>query len=238
MDDAHSRNFIFSLVLLLIASLDRPESSFITVSQQPLVELRASMEQSVTPAATLVDPQKESISTQEARQLAEEAYIFAYSMLENYKTMYAQAVNENLPAFGATFNHFSHRRQLLDPEFTIDGVRRTDGRYLFLLSRIAAKGAEDLPAVHALQDQYTLTPLSAYLGRPTPEPAHTPAFPAYDPERAASPGLACSPERLLIPRPGQNILDGKWKPSAIERAREVGGKDVDGLLSTPDHASD
>ena len=33
----------FSLVLLLIASLDRPTNSFITVSQQPLVDLRASM---------------------------------------------------------------------------------------------------------------------------------------------------------------------------------------------------
>jgi hypothetical protein len=36
--------FSFSLVLLLIASLDRPGNSFITVSQQPLVDLRASME--------------------------------------------------------------------------------------------------------------------------------------------------------------------------------------------------
>jgi CDP-diglyceride synthetase len=34
----------FSLVLLLIASLDRPTNSFITVSQQPLVDLRNSME--------------------------------------------------------------------------------------------------------------------------------------------------------------------------------------------------
>lgn len=33
----------FSLVLLLIASLDRPANSFITVSQQPLIELRAAM---------------------------------------------------------------------------------------------------------------------------------------------------------------------------------------------------
>jgi hypothetical protein len=33
----------FSLVLLLIASLDRPTNSFITVPQQPLVDLRASM---------------------------------------------------------------------------------------------------------------------------------------------------------------------------------------------------
>jgi len=33
----------FSLVIILIASLDRPQSGFIPVSQQPLVDLRASM---------------------------------------------------------------------------------------------------------------------------------------------------------------------------------------------------
>jgi hypothetical protein len=36
--------FTFSLVIVLIASLDRPQSGFITVSQQPLVDLRASMD--------------------------------------------------------------------------------------------------------------------------------------------------------------------------------------------------
>ena len=36
--------FAFSLVIVLIVSLDRPESGFITVSQQPLVDLQASME--------------------------------------------------------------------------------------------------------------------------------------------------------------------------------------------------
>ena len=35
--------FAFSLVIVLIASLDRPQSGFITVSQQPLADLRASM---------------------------------------------------------------------------------------------------------------------------------------------------------------------------------------------------
>jgi hypothetical protein len=34
----------FSLVIVLIASLDRPQSGFVKVSQQPLVDLRASME--------------------------------------------------------------------------------------------------------------------------------------------------------------------------------------------------
>ena len=58
------------------------------------------------------------ISTQEAKQIAEDAYIFAFSMLENYKTMYVQAVDENLPAFRAHFNQFTHMRKLLGPEFT------------------------------------------------------------------------------------------------------------------------
>jgi hypothetical protein len=60
----------------------------------------------------------DKITPQEAKQIAEEAYIFAFSMLENYKTMYIQAVNENLPSFQAPFNHFFHMRQLLGPEFT------------------------------------------------------------------------------------------------------------------------
>jgi len=68
------------------------------------------------------------------------------------------------------------------------GVRRTEGRFMFLLGRTAISGIEDVPAVDALQDQYTLTPLSAYLGQPAPEPepAPAPAFPLYNPEKAAS----------------------------------------------------
>ena len=201
------------------------------------------------------------ISTQEAKQIAEDAYIFAFSMLENYKTMYVQAVDENLPAFRAHFNQFTHMRKLLGPEFTevvgpnndtlytlawldlgtepvvlslpdfpkeryyviqivdmytfnveyigaratgfkaakymfvgpgwdgptpqgIDGVRKTESRFLLLLGRTAVAGAADVPAVNALQDQFTLTPLSARLGEPAPEPAPAPDFPPYDPQKA------------------------------------------------------
>lgn len=59
-----------------------------------------------------------NITPQEAKQIAEDVYIFAYSMLENYETMYVQAINENPPTFRAPFNQFSHMRQLLGPEFT------------------------------------------------------------------------------------------------------------------------
>ena len=59
-----------------------------------------------------------SLTPQETKQITEEAYLFAYSMLENYKTMYVQAINENNPAYRAPFNQVSHMRQLLTHEFT------------------------------------------------------------------------------------------------------------------------
>ena len=45
----------FSLVIALIASLDRPQSGFITVSQQPLVDVRASMDAGVEARSGLGD---------------------------------------------------------------------------------------------------------------------------------------------------------------------------------------
>jgi hypothetical protein len=38
-------------------------------------------------------------AAKEANQIAEEAYILAFSMLVNYKTMYVFSVNKNLPTF-------------------------------------------------------------------------------------------------------------------------------------------
>ena len=59
-----------------------------------------------------------NITPQAAQEVAKDAYVFAYSMLENYKTMYAFSVNRDLPSFRAPFNQFFHMRQLLGPEFT------------------------------------------------------------------------------------------------------------------------
>ncbi len=202
------------------------------------------------------------MTKEEARNIAEEAYIFAYPMLENYKTMYGQAVDENSGAYLAPFNKFFHFQHLLGPEFTqivapnndtlysmswldlgteplilslpdfgdryfvvqmvdmythnieyigarttgfqggtfliagpgwdgevpdgLDGVRRSESRFVFLLERTAVSGPDDVPAVLDLQAQFNLTPLSEYLGRPAPLPAPTPDFPPYDAEKAES----------------------------------------------------
>lgn len=43
------------------------------------------------------------IIPQEGKKIAEESYIFGFSMLENCNTMYMQAVDQNLPPFRDPF---------------------------------------------------------------------------------------------------------------------------------------
>ena len=59
-----------------------------------------------------------SMFPEKARKIAEEAYIYAYPMLENYRTMRTMAVNEGSPGFEAPFNEFKHYMRLLDHTFT------------------------------------------------------------------------------------------------------------------------
>jgi hypothetical protein len=91
----------------------------------------------------------------------------------------------------------------------IDGVQHTEGRFLFLLGRTAVAGDADVPAVNALQDQFTLMPLSAYRGQPAPDPAPIPDFPPYDPEAATSINFISY----------FNFLLGQLEPGPDERPR-------------------
>jgi hypothetical protein len=63
------------------------------------------------------------------------------------------------------------------------GVQRIDSptNDVWLLGRTLVDGEDDLPAVHALQDRYRLTPLGAWLGRKSADaPAAIAPLPAYD----------------------------------------------------------
>ncbi len=53
----------------------------------------------------------------EAKQIAEEAYIYAYPMMQNYKTMYFRSVAGQNGSLPRPFNVFSHRTRLLGPEY-------------------------------------------------------------------------------------------------------------------------
>ena len=58
------------------------------------------------------------MTAEEARETAEEAYIFAYPMIENYRTALDMAVLRDNPAFLAPFNEFYHMTELLDASYT------------------------------------------------------------------------------------------------------------------------
>ncbi len=76
--------------------------------------------------------QASQVTPQQAQKIAREAYIFAYPMLENYKTMYIQAIDRNNPDFKAPFNQMTHMTRLLDADFTEIVAPNNDTYYTFL----------------------------------------------------------------------------------------------------------
>ncbi len=71
-------------------------------------------DQSIRRAATGA---QEELSPTEAADIAEEAYIYAFPMMENYRTMYTQAVDRTAPGYVAPFNELVSKTELLGPEF-------------------------------------------------------------------------------------------------------------------------
>jgi len=63
--------------------------------------------------------QQKKITSEEARQIAEEAYIFAYPMLDHYKMMFAMAMYPESGAYTAPFNVIFHNPELSSPKDTI-----------------------------------------------------------------------------------------------------------------------
>ena len=57
------------------------------------------------------------VSPREAEAIAKEAYVYAYPMMENYRTMFVQAVDRTAPGYVAPFNQLAHMTELLGPDF-------------------------------------------------------------------------------------------------------------------------
>lgn len=63
--------------------------------------------------------QQKKLTPGEARQIAEEAYIYAYPMLEHYKMMFASAMYPESGAYTAPFNVLANNSRLNGPKDTI-----------------------------------------------------------------------------------------------------------------------
>lgn len=71
----------------------------------------------------------------------------------------------------------------------ITGVFRAETWIIGTLTRTAVDGADDVPAMKAVQAQYRLQPLSAFLGSPAPAAAAMPAWPVWDEAKAKGLGF-------------------------------------------------
>jgi hypothetical protein len=65
---------------------------------------------------TLAAAATEPPSPDLARSIAEDAYIYAYPMLESYRTLYVQALDTTSHAYKGPFNQFEHSTKLAGPE--------------------------------------------------------------------------------------------------------------------------
>jgi len=61
---------------------------------------------------------QEKVSPEEAKTIAEEAYIYAYPILDNYKTMFLLSIWEESPAYEAPMNVLLNKAELSGPEST------------------------------------------------------------------------------------------------------------------------
>jgi hypothetical protein len=195
----------------------------------------------------------------EVRRTAADAWVYGHPMLENYRTLYAQAVDDADPRYVGGFGVFRHYSQPSTPDSTdvvtpnndtpyswawldlraepwvvsvpavdryyvlpfhdldttyvgyvgtrttgadagdyllagpgwtgtvpdgLAGVLRADTQLVGCVGRTMLTGGgqagdADVESLRAVQEQYRLRPLSAFLGEPAPEPAPEPAWPVW-----------------------------------------------------------
>src|SRR5277367_2957700 len=109
----------------------------------------------------------------EERQIAKEAYIYGFPMVESYKTLYAQAVDKVGPNFKAPFNQIGNTANVFTPKDTAIITPNSDTPYSFVWMDLRAEPVVlTLPQVEEkryysvqLIDLYTQN--FAYLGKRT-----------------------------------------------------------------------
>ena len=90
------------------------------------------------------------LTAEQAKQIAKEAYIFAFPMLDNYKMMFAQAIYEKTPAYEAPFNTLKNKAILLGPEYTT--IVRPNNDTFYSIVWLDLRGEPVIISVPAIAD--------------------------------------------------------------------------------------
>ncbi|MEN8780707.1 MAG: DUF1214 domain-containing protein [Desulfobacterales bacterium] len=70
----------------------------------------------------------DDLTIQEAKTLAEEAYIYGFGIAENYKAIFGMSVYEKSPQYSG-FNNYLHARKLFDPDYKVVVSANNDTLY-------------------------------------------------------------------------------------------------------------
>jgi len=92
------------------------------------------------------------VTPEEAEAIAEEAYIYAYPMMESYRTMYVQAIDRTAPGYLAPFNEITHMKALLGPEFT--DIVRPNNDTLYSMAWLDLRAQPMVITVPKIGDRY------------------------------------------------------------------------------------
>ena len=109
--------------------------------------------------------------TDQTRAIAAEAYQFGYAMVENYRTLYEQAVDDTDPRFVGGFGRFRHYSQAFTPDNTDIVTPNNDTPYswawfdLRLEPTVVEVPAIDRFYILPFHDLYTV--YAGYVGAPT-----------------------------------------------------------------------
>ncbi|MFZ1863507.1 MAG: DUF1254 domain-containing protein [Polyangiales bacterium] len=126
------------------------ETSLILLST--LIALSACATEGATPSSKSATQATQEITPAEASAIAEEAYIYAFPMIENYRTLYVQAIDRTSPGYKAPFNQLTHERQLLGPEFK--DIVRPNNDTLYSFAWLDLRAQPLVISVPAIEDRY------------------------------------------------------------------------------------
>ena len=68
------------------------------------------------------------LKVHEARTLAEEAYVYGFGIVENYKAIFGMCIHEKSPQYSG-FNSYLHARKLFDPDYKVVVSANNDTLY-------------------------------------------------------------------------------------------------------------
>ncbi|MGE8454060.1 MAG: DUF1254 domain-containing protein, partial [Pseudomonadales bacterium] len=80
-----------------------------------------------------------AVNEAEVRSIAREAYIYGYPVVEAYKTLYAQAVDQGGPNFKAPFNQIGNTANVFTPKDTAIITPNSDTPYSFVWMDLRAE---------------------------------------------------------------------------------------------------